>query len=184
MRHLQRTVAFLGALGIAAGAWAQSPEASSKIGFVEVERAVLACDEGKARLKDLDAWARPRQEELARLGKEVQDLGAELNSKRGVATDEALAELNRQLVAKQREAEDKQRVAKREFDKRQDEVLKDLGSKLQEIVSGYAREQGFTAIFILKPNDLVFLAPGADITDTVIRLYNQKYPFAGGSGGK
>jgi len=30
----------------------------------------------------------------------------------------------------------------------------------------------------------VFLAPGADITETVIKLYNQKYPYSGGAGGK
>jgi outer membrane protein len=184
MRFVQRAVAFAGALGLAAGVWAQSPEAVSKIGFVEVERAVLACDEGKARVKDLETWARPRQEELAKLGKEINDLGTELNSRRGVASEEALAEMNRQLVGKQREAEDRQRVVKREFEKRQDEVLKDLGSKLQEIVGTYARENAYTAIFILKPNELVFLAPGSDITETVVKLYNQKYPFPGGTGGK
>jgi len=184
MRFVQRAVAFVGALGLAAGAWAQSPEAVSKIGFVEVERAVFVCDEGKSRLRDLETWAKPRQEELAKLAKEINDLGTELNARRGVASDEALAEMNRQLVGKQREAEDKQRIAKREFEKRQDEVLKDLGSKLQEIVGSYARENGFTAIFILKANNLVFLAPGADITETVIKLYNQKFPFPGGTGGK
>ena len=184
MKFLQRALLFAGALGVTVGAWAQTPEAASKIGFVEVERAVFVCDEGKARLRDLETWARPRQEELAKLSKEINDLGAELNARRGVASDEALAEMNKQIVAKQREAEDKQRIAKREFEKRQDEVLKDLGSKLQEIVGAYARENGFTAIFILKPNDLVFLTPSADVTETVIKLYNQKYPFPGAAAGK
>jgi len=180
MKLVQRALVFIGGIAVAGSALAQSPEAASKIGFVEVERAVLACDEGKARLRDLETWARPRQEELAKLGKEINDLGTELNARRGVASEDALAEMNRQLVAKQREFEDKQRTAKREFEKRQDDVLKDLGSKLQEIVGTHAKANGFTAIFILKPNDLVYLAPGADITDTVIALYNQKYPFAGG----
>jgi outer membrane protein len=184
MRFVQRAVAFAGAIGLAAGVSAQAPEMASKIGFVEVERAVFVCDEGKSRLRDLETWAKPRQEELGKLAKEINDLGVELNARRGATSDEALAEMNKQLVAKQREAEDKQRIAKREFEKRQDEVLKDLGSKLQEIVGSYARDNGFTAVFILKPNDLVFLAPGADITDTVIKLYNQKYPFPGGAGGK
>jgi len=173
-----------GALGLAVGVLAQAPEAASKIGFVEVERAVFVCDEGKARLKDLETWAKPRQEELAKLGKAINDLGTELNARRGVASDDALAEMNKQLVARQREFEDKQRDAKREFEKRQDDVLKDLGSKLQEIVGTYARDNGFTAVFILKPNDLVYLTPGADITDTVIKLYNQKYPFPAGAGSK
>jgi outer membrane protein len=184
MRLLQGAAAFLGGLGLAMSAWAQAPEAASKIGFVEVERAVLVCDEGKARLKDLEAWAKPLQDELGKLNREINDLGNDMNSKRGVASDEALAEMNRQLVAKQRALEDKQRVAKRQFEGRQDDVLKDLGGKLQEIVGTYAKENGYTAIFILKANELVFLAPGADITNIVIKLYNQKYPFPSGSSAK
>lgn len=182
MRLFNGGAALLGGVLIVGSAWAQTPEAASKIAFVEVERAVMLSDEGKARVKDLETWARPRQEELAKLGKEVSDLGNEITARRGVANDEALAELNRQLVAKQRDFEDRQRTAKREFERRQDDVLKDLGGKLQEVVGAYAKEQGFTAVFILKPNDLVFLAPGADITDTVIKLYNQKYPFTAGAG--
>jgi outer membrane protein len=184
MKLWQGAAILVSGLGVAMSAWAQAPEVASKIGFVEVERAVLACDEGKARLKDLEAWAKPLQDELAKLGKDINDLTNDMNSKRGVASDEALADLNRQLVAKQRAFEDRQRVAKRDFEGRQDAILKDLGGKLQEVVATYAKENGFTAIFILKANDLVFLASGADITDIVIKLYNQKFPFPGGSAGK
>jgi outer membrane protein len=184
MKVLHGAAALLGGFGLAMSAWAQTPEAASRIGFVEVERAVVACDEGKARLKELETWAKPLQDELSRLGKEINDLTGDLNAKRGVASDDVLADMNRQLVAKQRTFEDKQRIAKRDFEARQDQVLKDLGGKLQEIVGGFAKENGFTAIFILKPNDLVYLSAGADITDVVIKLYNQKYPFPGGSGAK
>jgi outer membrane protein len=183
MRFIRGAAAVLSGLGLAASAMAQAPEASSKIGFVEVERAVAGSDEGKARLKDLESWAKPLQDELAKLGKEINDLGTDMNSKRGIATDDALAEMNKQLVAKQRTFEDKQRVAKRDFEARQNAVLKDLGGKLQEIVGTYAKDNGYTAVFILKPNDLIYLAPGADLTDIVIKLYNQKYPFPGGATG-
>ncbi len=185
MRLLQGAAVLLGGLGLATSAWAQAPEAASKLGFVEVERAVVACDEGKARLKDLETWAKPLQDELAKLNKEINDLGNDINAKRAAgATDDAVADINRQLVARQREFEDKQRIAKRDYEQRQTDVLKDLGGKLQEIVSNYAKEHAYTAIFILKANELVFLAPGADITDIVIKLYNQKYPFPAAVGAK
>jgi outer membrane protein len=184
MRFVRGAATFLGGLGLAVSAWAQSPEAASKIGFVEVERAVIACDEGRARLKELEGWAKPVQDELAKLGREINDLHAQIAAKQGVANDEALADMNRQLVTKQRAFEDRQRVAKRDFEGRQDNVLKDLGGKLQEIVGNYAKENGYTAIFILKANDLVYLAPGADITATVIKLYNEKYPFPAGAAAK
>jgi len=149
----------------------------SKLGFVDVEKAVVSIDEGKARLKELDDWARPRRDELARLGKEINDLQAERASKQNVANEEAIAELNRRIVAKQREFEDRQRVAKRDFEERQNTVLKDLGEKLNVVVTQYADQHRFTAVFILKPNDIVYLANSADITDAIIKLYNERYPF-------
>ncbi len=167
---------------LATAAAAQQPAAPaevgpSKIAFVDVEKAVVSIDEGKARLKELDDWARPRRDELARVGKEVNDLQTELASKRNVANEDALADLNRRIVAKQREFEDRQRIAKRDFEERQNAVLKDLGEKLNAVVTQYADQNRYTAVFILKPNEIVYLAHQADITDAIVKLYNERYPF-------
>jgi outer membrane protein len=149
----------------------------SKIAFVDVEKAVVSIDEGKARLKELDDWARPRRDELARLGKEINDLQAERAAKQNVASEDAIAELNRRIVAKQREFEDRQRIAKRDFEERQNAVLKDLGEKMNAVVTQYADQNRYTAVFILKPNEIVYLAYSADITEAIIKLYNERYPF-------
>ena len=161
---------------VAVGVFAQQP-APTKIGFVDVERSIYTIAEGKARLKELEAWARPRQEELGKLAKEISDLQAEIVAKRGAVSDEALDGLNRQLVSKQRQGEDKQRIAKRDFEEKQAKVLQELGSKLQGLVAEYGDKNGFAVIFILKPSDVAYLAPTNDLTDIFIKLYNDKYPL-------
>lgn len=167
-------------LAMATAVGLAAEELPVKIGFVDVERAVATIDEGKARLGELRDWARPREEELARLSREIEALRAEMSSKRGSVSEGALAELNRRLVARQREFEDKQRVARRDFEERQGAVLKEVGEKLTAVITKYADDNRFTAVFILKPNDLVYLANSADLTDTVVKLYNDKYPFTAG----
>jgi outer membrane protein len=169
----------------AGGARAQQPEtyapvttAPVKIVFVDVERAVATIDEGRARLKELEEWARPRQQELARQAKELDDLQAEAASKQGVANQEALAQLNRTFTNKKRDFEDNQRVAKRDFDEKQNGVLRDVGGKLQDVIAKYSDQNKFTAVFIIRPNELAYLANSADITDTIIKLYNQRFPWA------
>lgn len=164
---------------LAASGFAQPAEQpATKIGFVYVQRALASTQEGKARLKDLDDWARPRQEQLAKMDKEINDLKNELLSKQGVAGDDVLGQLNRQLVAKQREFEDTQRDGKRDFEQRQQALLRDLGGKLQQVITDYADKNRFTAVFIFKPDDLAYLASSADVTDTIIKLYDAKYPQA------
>jgi outer membrane protein len=163
---------------LAASGLAQQAEPPTRIAFVYVQKALASTEEGKVRLKDLDDWARPRQDELGRLDKEINDLKGEIVTKQGATSDDALGELNRRLVAKQREFEDRQRIAKRDFEEKQQGLLRELGGKLQEIITKYADQNRYTAVFIFNPNELAYMANSADITNTVIKLYNEKYPVA------
>lgn len=161
----------------AAGQAPQGGAAPTKFAFVLVQRVLASSEEGKARLKELDTWAQPRQEELGKVEREINDLKGEMVTKQGVANDDSLGDLNRRLVAKQRELEDKQRIAKRDFDSRRQGLLKELGGKLQEVISKYAVDNQLAVVFIINPDQLAYLAPPVDITDTVIKLYNERYPL-------
>lgn len=178
MRFERLGVAVFAGVLVAGAGLAQQAEPPTKIAFVYVQKALASTEEGKVRLKELDDWARPRQEELGRLEKEINDLKGELLTRQAAAGSDAVADLNRRLVVKQREFEDKQRLAKRDFEEKQQGLLRELGGKLQEIITKYADQNRYTAVFILNPNDLAYLATSADITDTVIKLYNEKYPLA------
>lgn len=175
----------IGSLVIAASGLAQQADPGpSKIAFVEVERAVALSQEGKLRLKELEDWAKPRQDELTKLGREVQQLQSDLNAKRGVASDDAVDEINRKLIAKQREFEDRQRIARRDFDERQNAVLRDLGTKLQKVISEFGDKNRYTAILMLKPDYVAYLANGVDLTETIIKLYDEQNPVAKPAAGK
>jgi len=181
VRFSRTIVALATALMLAPVALAQDAP-PTKLGFVDVERALYNIAEGKARLAELQEWARPRQQELQRIGDDIAALQQELNSKRVSAGEQELAELNRRLVARQREFEDRQRNARRDFEARQESVLKEIGDKLNKVITTYADSNRFTAVFILKPNDVAYLANSADITDTIIKLYDQTHPYTAGQG--
>lgn len=174
----KKLVGALVACVVVAGVAVAQQAEPTRIGFVDVERAIYSIDEGKARLKELNDWARPRQEELEKLAREINDLQSEIVSKRGTVSDQALEELNKRLVGKQRQGEDRQRSAKREFEEKQNAVLKELGSKMQSLVSAHGEANGYAVIFLLKPNDVAYLAAPADLTDIVVKLYNEKFPLA------
>jgi len=177
------TAAVVGGFLLFVGAGMAQEEPPVKLAFVDVQRAILSIDEGKARLQVLQDWAKPLQDELVALNKEITALQTELAAKQAVANEATLAELNRKLVDKQRAFEDKQRKSKREFEERQEVILKDLGNKLNEVITRYADTNRFTAVFILKPNDLIYLANSADITETVVKLYNERFPFQAAAAG-
>ena len=88
-----------------------------------------------------------------------------------------LAALNKRLVAKQRALEDMQRDAKVDFQARQTALLKDLGDKMNKVLLQYAEANHYTAIFILQPNLVAYLARAVNLTDALVKLYNQTYPY-------
>ncbi len=182
---MRKKTLLFSALLLALGAgrvWAQ--EAPAKIGFVDVQRALLTIEEGKAKRKELQDWASPRQQELQRLDQEIQALQQELASKQPSASFDQLSDLNRRLTAKKREFEDKQRQYSRELEEKQNEALRALGQKLEQLLQEYADAQKYTAIFILQPEQVAYVANFADITDTLIKLYNEKYPYPPKGGAK
>jgi len=170
--------ALLSTAAFAQLASAQGAGAPTKFAFVLVQRALASTEEGKVRMKELDTWAQPRQDELAKLDREINDLKGEIITKQGAATDDAIGDLNRRLVVKQREFEDRQRVAKRDFDARRQTLLKELGGKLQELINKYATDNQLAVVFIINPDQLAYLSPSVDITDALIKLYNDRYPLA------
>jgi len=178
MKHERLAVAAFACLLLAGSGLAQQAEPPTKIGFIYVQRAIAGTDEGKIRLKEMDDWARPRQDELARLDKEIGDLKREIMSRQGAASEDALSQLNRDLVSKQREFEDKQRIAKRDLEERQQALQKELGGKLRDIVTAYAEQNRYAAVMVLDTLNLVYLAPSTDLTDMVTKMYNEKYPLA------
>ncbi len=170
---MQRTMMVLGIV-LAAAATASA----GSVAFVDAERAVREVGEGRAKLAELEAWAGPRRAELEQLQQEATELSRELQQKRPVATAEVVGDLEMRARDAVRRFEDARRAYERELARKQDEFLADVAVKVGTVASEYGREQGLDAIFVLNAQPLVYVSDAADLTDTVIRMYDQRFPAA------
>ena len=152
------------------------PAAAGQIGFLDAERAVLSVREGASRLKELEAWATPRRTQLEELKGKVAELNQRLSAQRSVASPEALAQLDRELVQAQRELEDQVRAFNRDLPVRRDKMLGELSAKIMTVAAEYAEANGVDAIFLLGAHAVAYHAKSLDITDAIIRLYDERYP--------
>ena len=172
---MRRMVAWviLVVLGLAA-----SPAWAGKIGFVRAERAVASTKEGKAVLSQLDEWTNQQQAHLQQMRDQLTKLEEEIQQKRTVASEDALKNLQDQDIALRRRLEDEARKLNRQLDEKQNEILRPVAEKLNAVVTDYAKANGFDAVFIWKDRTLIYLADSADLTDIVIRLYDERFPVA------
>lgn len=156
------------------------PASAGKVGFVEVERAAATVKQGQELVKNLQDWAKPHQEQLLALKQAAQDAKDQLAKQRGVASDEALQRMQDQAVAAQRRFEDAVRAFDRDYSAKQTEMLKPVADRMNTVISDYAKANGFDVVLIFKPRTIIYLAPTSDLTDTIIKLYDQRFPVTKG----
>jgi Skp family chaperone for outer membrane proteins len=162
-------------VGIVVAALA-APVAAGNIGFMDTEGAIRGVQEGRRQLAILDAWANQKSDEVEALRNRVADLSRQLDEQRQIASAEAVAKLEADLLQAQRDLEDAGRTLRHDFEAKQRELLAEVAIRVRTVAGEYGEANGFDAIFSLDAQPLVYIADSAVITDEVIRIYDERYP--------
>ena len=169
MKKLLMTIA---AVALAVPAFAQSA-APQRFAVIDVQKVLNTSTAGKAaqeRLKKLNddkaARAQKMQDEMAALNNEM-------TTKKLSLSEDKLSDMQKQLgerqVALQRFGQD----AERELGEARDKELVDLEAKIKPIIDSIGKEMGLAAIFNKFESGLVYASDAIEITDTVIKRFNE-----------
>jgi outer membrane protein len=165
---------------------AQSPPASSaggRVGVVDVRSAIIATAEGKQASAELQSKFAPRQTELENLNKQINDIRQRLTSGANTLSQDEQARLTRQGEALSRQLERKQNEYQQDVNDEQGEVIDRIGRKMVDVLNRYARENGYSAVFdsSAQNSPLIYKSDTIDMTQEIIRLYDQAYPVRNGA---
>ena len=152
------------------------PAMAGKIGFVDAESAVASVAQGKIKLQELEAWAKPRREQLEQARAAVLELRNQIERQRSVSSPEVVAQLEQDFLAAGRSFEDSGRKFNRELEAKQDEFLGDVALKVGQVASEYGKANDYDAIFVLNAQPLIYLSEAADLTAIVVGLYDERFP--------
>jgi outer membrane protein len=161
---------------------AATTSSGPKVGVINMLQAISSTAEGKQASDQLQAQFAPRQEELESLSKQINDLQQRLNSGAALSDDEH-ARLNAQGGRLEREYEHKKNAYQEDVNTAQGEAVNAIGAKMMEIVNRYALEQKYTEILdsSTQNSQLLFVAKNIDITQDIVRLYDQAHPLKSAS---
>ena len=147
-----------------------------KIGWMNVEQAIVTCDEGARIYNDMQKFVDAKNAELDAMKREADDLRTKLEVQGSKLTDEALFELeekaNTAEVKLRRFSEDTQN----DITNRRNRLYNAISTKMGPIIEKVAIEKGFDAITIFDPQRDAWVNPGLNVTEDVIKAYNQAYP--------
>lgn len=168
---MKKTLVAVAMAVMAAPMFAQS--APSRVAVIDVQRVLSTSTAGKAAYERLTKMQNERLEKAKAMNDEIAKLGSDLQTKRLSLSDDKIAEMSKQMedkkVAMQRYAQD----ADREVQAERDKALLELNNKIMPVIDGLGKEMGFALIFNKFESGLVYASDAIDITDTVIKRFNE-----------
>jgi outer membrane protein len=164
---------------------AASPGAPLKIAVMNVQVAITSTAEGKQAAAELQSQFTPRQTELQNMQKQIDDIRGRLQTGQTTLSDEEKARLAREGDQLTRNLQRKQQESQDDFNDAQQDVVNRIGRKLVDILDGYSKQNGLAVVLdtSAQQTPVIYASNEIDITQEVIRLYDQKYPVTGKSSG-
>jgi outer membrane protein len=162
-------------LAAATAASAQAP-AAVKVAVIDVQRIVADSTAGKATVGELETFGKEQSGALQARREELSTLQRRISEGRLTLSEEALADLERQVEEKEIQLRRATDDAQREFQKRQEQALGRIEGRVMPIIQQIGEEGGYTMIFRKFESGLVYAAAGVDITDQVIARLDAEAP--------
>lgn len=145
----------------------------ARLAVIDVQRVLASSSAGKAASDRLKKMQEDRVTRAKQMDEEMQKLDADINSKKLSLSEDKLTEMAKQLsdrkIAAQRYAQD----AEREMGEARDRALLELENKIKPVIDSIGKEMGLAAIFNKFESGLVYASEAIDITDTVIKRFNE-----------
>lgn len=173
--------ALLGSVAIHAQS-APGAAASGKVGVVDVRQAIVATSEGKQASAELQSQFASRQSELEGLNKHIADVRQRLQAGDKLSQEEQVR-LQRDGEVSTRQLQRKQDEYQEDVNAAQADVVDRIGRKLVDVLDRYSRENGFVIVFdsSAQNSPVLYKSTQIDLTQDIVRLYDQAYPVKGGA---
>src|SRR6516225_6382714 len=184
-----RAAALAGAsLSIVALVRAQSPAAPAssapgKVGVINIRGAIGSTAEGKQAQAELQSQFAPRQTEIENMNKQINDLRQRLAACEGKCSQDEIQRLTAQGQRLTTQFDRKNNELQEDSNAALGDVIDRIGRKMVDVLDKYARENGYTMVLDSSAQNtpILFSSPQIDVTQDIVRLYDQAYPVKGGA---
>src|ERR1700678_2108994 len=146
--------------------------AQLKIAVINTQKALLETDEIKKAQAELEAKFKPRQDQMIKLQKELEDIQQQLNS--GKLNELGTQELQTEGQRKQRELQRLQQDLQEDAERERTDIIQRAGTRMQEVVKKLADEKGLD--IVVDSANTVFYKATFEITTEATAAYNKAYP--------
>lgn len=138
--------------------------AELKIGFVNVAKVLEKAPQAEKAKKRLEKEFSPRDKHLVSQGKEIKKLEEKLSRDAAVMSESERRRLEKDIIAKKRDAKRSQQEFKEDFNMRRNEELTKLQRRIMEAIKALAKDEKFD---LLLTDGVIFASQQVDVTNQV-----------------
>ena len=179
---IQAALPVLAALCMTPAVWGQASStaapASTKVGVINIQAAIAGTAEGKQAAAELQSQFSPRTTDLQNMQKQIQDISARVQNGQTTLSDEEKVRLQRQYEQLSRAFQRKQQEFQDDTNDAQQDVVNRIGRKMIDVIDKYSKENNYSVILdeSSQQTPVIYAANQIDVTQDIIRLYDQSYP--------
>lgn len=163
----------------AAAQTSPAPAASAgpaKIAVIAFQVAVGQTNEGLRNFADLEKKYAPREEQLKALSDEIDTLTKQLQTQGDKLSDTERANRAKIIDEKKKKLDRDAEDARNDFQTEMSDIYNGLASKVYDVMSNYAQQQGYTLVLDIaqQQSPVLYATDSTNITKAVIEAYNVK----------
>jgi outer membrane protein len=158
---------------------AASPPASAssvRIAYIDVQRVLARSSAGVAAREQLEREKAGMQREMEGKRQELEKLRDELEKKGPLMTADARRDKQELFERKRRDAARQMDDYQKELEKKEQTLLQRVLQDLSGVIDRVGKERGYYLVVEKRGASVLYASPDADITDDIIRAYDQQAP--------
>ncbi len=164
------------ALNAVAQTSAAAPAGPTKIAVIAFQAAVGQTNEFQRNFADLQKKFTPKRDELKTLSDEVDNLQKQLQAQGEKLSDAERASRARTIDEKKKQLQRSGEDAQNDFQQEMQGLYGGVASKVGEVLSSYAQQQGYTLVLDVseQQSPVLYANETTNITKAVLDAYNVK----------
>lgn len=153
--------------------------ADVKLGYVDLQRALKEVGEGQAATAKLKSELDKKKSEFEAEQKKLREDSMVLDRQASAISEEVRVEKMKALQGRLMAMGEKGQKLQVEFVEKERVELKKLFDKMDAIIAAIAQREGLTMVFEKTDSGLLYSPASFDLTNELVRTYNEKYPVKG-----
>ena len=156
------------------GAGAQAPAASPRVGYIDLARVLARSAAGVAAREALEREKAAMQKEMDVKRVELDKLREELEKKGPLMTADARREREDAMERKRRDATRLADDFQRELGRKEQQLAQKVMQDISGVIERVGKQKGYYLVLERGRAGVLFSAPEADLTDDIIKAYDQE----------